>query len=178
MSTIITEEIVKDIGEAWYTLNIYGTKYPISCDDISIVLCNVDTTNTLRDIGLNTAKVLNQCYDGASVMSEVHGVMQKIVQEELLRKRCHTYTALTIMKVILKSIDNIVHLLCGIESTQTSANEVRMEATGIFNAITQPNFMFISCMTHLIMTLLDLPNSALQAKSTDLYMGSDVSKVP
>ena len=40
----------------------------------------------LRDIGLNTAKVLSQCYDGASVMSGVHGGMQKIVQEELQRE--------------------------------------------------------------------------------------------
>ena len=112
MSTIITEEIVKDIGEAWYTLKVDGTKDPTGCENISIVLRYVDTSNTvrerlvsmattkqcdaksltqlvlaqLRDIGLNTAKVLSQCYDGASVMSGVHGGMQKIVQEELQRE--------------------------------------------------------------------------------------------
>lgn len=37
----------------------------------------------LRDIGLCTDKVLSQCYDGANVMSGVHGGMQKILQEEL-----------------------------------------------------------------------------------------------
>ena len=92
MSTIITEEIVKDIGEAWYTLKVDGTKDPTGCENISIVLRYVDTRNSvreqlvsmatskqcdaksltqlvlaqLRDIGLNTAKVRSQCYDGVS----------------------------------------------------------------------------------------------------------------
>ncbi|CAL8361880.1 unnamed protein product [Arctogadus glacialis] len=78
---------------------------------------------------------------------------------------------LATVTVILKSIDNIVHLLRGIESTQTSAAEVRMEATGLLKAITQPSFLVIACMTHQILSLLDPPNTALQAKSTDLYTG-------
>ncbi|KAK0146221.1 Zinc finger MYM-type protein 1 [Merluccius polli] len=254
MSTIITEEIVKDIGEAWYTLKVDGTKDPTGCENVSIVLRYVDTSNTvrkrlvsmatskqydamsltqlvlaqLRDIGLNTAKVLSQCYDGASVMSGVHGGMQKIMQEELQREVpyvhcfnhqlhlvvvhamssdftlenffsvCNSlykyfkkptvaavYTGeklkrlleqrwtghLATVTVILKSFGNIVHLLRGIDSTQTSAAEVRMEATGLLKAITQPSFLFIACMTHQILSLLDPPNTALQAKSTDLYTG-------
>ena len=46
-----------------------------------------------------------------------------------------------------------------------------MEATGLLKAITQPSFLFIACMTHQILSLLDPPNTALQAKSTDLYTG-------
>ncbi|KAK0153461.1 Zinc finger MYM-type protein 1 [Merluccius polli] len=254
MSTIITEEIVKDIGEAWYTLKVDGTKDPTGCENVSIVLRYVDTSNTvrerlvsmatskqcdaksltqlvlaqLRDIGLNTAKVLSQCYDGASVMSGVHGGMQKIVQEELQREVpyvhcfnhqlhlvvvhamssdftlenffsvCNSlykyfkkptvaavYTGeklkrlleqrwtghLATVTVILKSFDNIVHLLRGIDSTQTSAAEVRMEATGLLKVITRPSFLFIACMTHQILSLLDPLNTALQANSTDLYTG-------
>ncbi|CAL8370800.1 unnamed protein product [Boreogadus saida] len=81
------------------------------------------------------------------------------------------HLATVTVTVILKSIDNIVHLLRGIESTQTSAAEVRMEATGLLKAITQPSFLDIACMTHQILSLLDPPNTALQAKSTDLYTG-------
>ncbi|CAL8235042.1 unnamed protein product [Arctogadus glacialis] len=46
-----------------------------------------------------------------------------------------------------------------------------MEATGLLKAINQPSFLFIACMTHQILSLLDPPNTALQAKSTDLYTG-------
>ena len=46
-----------------------------------------------------------------------------------------------------------------------------MEATGLLKAITQPSFLFIACMMHQILSLLDPPNTALQAKSTDLYTG-------
>ncbi|CAL8285044.1 unnamed protein product [Merluccius merluccius] len=51
-----------------------------------------------------------------------------------------------------------------------------MEATGLLKAITQPSFLFIACMTHQILSLLDPPNTALQAKSTDLYTGETFSE--
>ncbi|KAI4817001.1 hypothetical protein KUCAC02_009296 [Chaenocephalus aceratus] len=112
MSEIITGEIVNEIGEAWYTLKVDGTKDPTGCENISIVLRYVDKSNTvkerlvsmatsktcdaksltelvlskLRDIGLCTEKVLSQCHDGANVMSGVLGGMQKILQEELKRE--------------------------------------------------------------------------------------------
>ncbi|KAJ4926893.1 hypothetical protein JOQ06_014637 [Pogonophryne albipinna] len=73
--------------------------------------------------------------------------------------------------VIMKSLEHIVHLLREIEDNQTSAAEVRIESTGILKAITQPSFQFIACMMYQILSLLDPPNTALQAKSTDLYTG-------
>ncbi|KAJ4944530.1 hypothetical protein JOQ06_013073, partial [Pogonophryne albipinna] len=78
---------------------------------------------------------------------------------------------LATVTVIMKSFEHIVHLLREIEDNQTSAAEVRIESTGILKAITQPSFQFIACMMYQILSLLDPPNTALQAKSTDLYTG-------
>ncbi|KAJ4922566.1 hypothetical protein JOQ06_016570 [Pogonophryne albipinna] len=74
---------------------------------------------------------------------------------------------LATVTVIMKSFEHIVHLLREIEDNQTSAAEVRIESTGILKAITQPSFQFIACMMYQILSLLDPPNTALQAKSTD-----------
>ena len=97
----------------WYTLKVDSTKDPTGCENISIVLRFVDKSDNsvkerlismptskhcdaksltqlvlsqLEDIGLNAGKMLSQCYDGASVMSGVHGGMQKLIQEELQRE--------------------------------------------------------------------------------------------
>ncbi|KAJ4925626.1 hypothetical protein JOQ06_018351 [Pogonophryne albipinna] len=78
---------------------------------------------------------------------------------------------LATVTVIMKSLEHIVHLLREIEDNQTSAAELRIESTGILKAITQPSFQFIACMMYQILSLLDPPNTALQAKSTDLYTG-------
>ncbi|CAJ1057873.1 uncharacterized protein LOC128440739 [Xyrichtys novacula] len=255
MSKIITEEIVNEIGDVWYTLKVDGTKDPTGCENISIVLRFVDKSDNsvkerlismptskhcdaksltqlvlshLEDIGLNTGKILSQCYDGASVMSGVNGGMQKLIQEELQREVpyvhcfnhqlhlvvvnamssdnklenffgvCNSlykffrkptvaavYTGeklkrlleqrwtghLATVKVIMNSCDDIVHLLQEIEGIPTIGADVRIEATGLLKAITEPSFPFIACMTHQILGLLDPPNTALQAKSTDLYTG-------
>uniref|UniRef100_A0A0K2TQ00 Uncharacterized protein n=1 Tax=Lepeophtheirus salmonis TaxID=72036 RepID=A0A0K2TQ00_LEPSM len=69
--------------------------------------------------------------------------------------------------VILKSIVNIANLLLRIESTQTSAAEVQMEATRHLDTITEPSFLFIAYMTYQILSLLNPPNTALQANSTN-----------
>lgn len=45
MSKIVTEEIVKEIGDELYTLRMKGTKDPIGCENISIVLRYLDKTN-------------------------------------------------------------------------------------------------------------------------------------
>ncbi|CAB4063423.1 unnamed protein product [Lepeophtheirus salmonis] len=48
---------------------------------------------------------------------------------------------------------------------------MQTEDTELLKAITQPKFLFIANMTHQMLILLDPPNTALQAKSTDLYTG-------
>ncbi|KAL0146682.1 hypothetical protein M9458_058022 [Cirrhinus mrigala] len=112
MSTIVTEHIVKDVGESWFTVKVDGTKDPTGSENVSIVLRYVDqncsvkerllsmlTTDKcdalslsimvleeLADVGLNTGKILSQCYDGASVMSGREGGMQKLIQNKLNRE--------------------------------------------------------------------------------------------
>ncbi|CAJ1078316.1 uncharacterized protein LOC128440739 [Xyrichtys novacula] len=78
---------------------------------------------------------------------------------------------LATVKVIMNSCDDIVHLLQEIEGIPTIGADVRIEATRLLKAITEPSFPFIACMTHQKLGLLDPPNTALQAKSTDLYTG-------
>ena len=38
MSTIVTEQIVKDVGESWFTLKVDGTKDPTGSENVSIVV--------------------------------------------------------------------------------------------------------------------------------------------
>ena len=45
MSEVVTEEIVKEVGESWYTLKVDGTKDPSGCENISIVLRYVGENN-------------------------------------------------------------------------------------------------------------------------------------
>uniref|UniRef100_A0A3B1J476 DUF4371 domain-containing protein n=1 Tax=Astyanax mexicanus TaxID=7994 RepID=A0A3B1J476_ASTMX len=112
MSNIVTEEIVKDIGESWFTIKVDGTKDPTGCENVSIILRYVDQSYTIRErllsmvstkhcdalsltnvvleelsnSGLCTDKILSQCYDGANVMSGREGGMQKLLQDKLKRE--------------------------------------------------------------------------------------------
>lgn len=75
------------------------------------------------------------------------------------------------MTVIMTSFNSILSLLLQMECNQSSSTEVRLEATGLLKAITQPSFPFIACITH---SLLDPPNTLLQAHTTSLYTGVSV----
>uniref|UniRef100_H3BAF9 DUF4371 domain-containing protein n=1 Tax=Latimeria chalumnae TaxID=7897 RepID=H3BAF9_LATCH len=109
MSDTVKEEIVREIGDSWYTVKVDGMRDPTGCENISIVirflaenydikerLLTIATTDTfdallltntviaeIMKAGLSTFKVLSQCYDGASLMSGRHGGVQKLMQEKL-----------------------------------------------------------------------------------------------
>lgn len=38
ISTIVTEQIVKDVGESWFTVKVDGSKDPTGSENVSIVL--------------------------------------------------------------------------------------------------------------------------------------------
>ncbi|KAL7404136.1 hypothetical protein ABVT39_010269 [Epinephelus coioides] len=112
MSEIVTNEIVTEIGDSYYTLIVDGTKDPTGFENVSIVLRYLDMDNEMRErllvmataehydassltnlvlselrtAGLSTDKILSQCYDGASVMSGKRGGVQKILQEKVNRE--------------------------------------------------------------------------------------------
>lgn len=112
MATIVTEEIVKDVGDSWFTIKVDGTKDPTGCENISLVIRFVDSEcrvherllamlttdkgdarsltdlvlSELQKVGLDTGKILSQCYDGAIVMSGKDGGMQRIIQDRLHRE--------------------------------------------------------------------------------------------
>lgn len=112
MSEIVTSEIVKEIGDGWYTLMVDGTRDPIGFENVSIVVRYLDNNNEthkrllamastkhcdtlsltdliiseMRKTGLTTEKILSQCYDGASVMSGKSGGVQQILQERVERE--------------------------------------------------------------------------------------------
>lgn len=112
MSSVVTEAIVGEIGESWYTIKVDGTKDPTGCENVSIVIRFVSETNEaterlltiatadkgdaqtltdtiiaeLRKAGLNTSKILSQVYDGAALMSGKKGGVQKLMQDKLGRE--------------------------------------------------------------------------------------------
>ena len=112
MSDILTEEIVHEVSDSWFTIKVNGTRDPTGCENISIMIhivaedlevrerlltiatADVEDAKTLantiitelRRVGLSTSKILSQVYDGASVMSRKHGGVQKILQDRLPRE--------------------------------------------------------------------------------------------
>ena len=113
MSTLVTEHIVEEVGDEFYSIKVDGTRDPTGRENISIVLRFIDAhTSEIRErlltiataeegdaktltqtviseltkAGLSTDKILSQVYDGASVMSGKHGGVQKLLQEELKRE--------------------------------------------------------------------------------------------
>ncbi|KAK9528200.1 hypothetical protein VZT92_014687 [Zoarces viviparus] len=111
MSTMVTEHIVTEVGESFYTIKVDGTRDPTGRENISIVvrfinesyepterLLTIATADqgdaaTLTDTiveelskaGLSPRRIINQVYDGASLMSGKHGGVQKQLQEKLQR---------------------------------------------------------------------------------------------
>ena len=109
MKEVLTDEIVREVGEAWYTLLVDGTKDDVGVENVSIVIryYNEETHKVLQRLlvmttslaadaktltevvcskleaaGLKTTKILSQVYDGASVMSGKHGGVQRLLQEK------------------------------------------------------------------------------------------------
>ena len=109
----MTEHIVEEVGDEFYSIKVDGTRDPTGRENISIVLRFIDAhTSEIRErlltiataeegdaktltqtviseltkAGLSTDKILSQVYDGASVMSGKHGGVQKLLQEELKRE--------------------------------------------------------------------------------------------
>ncbi len=104
---IVTHEIVKEMGDSWYALNVDGTKDPTG-ENVSIVVHYLDNNNETREgllvmagtehcdalsltnlvlselkkAGLSTEKILSQCYNGVKVMSGKRGDVQQILQEK------------------------------------------------------------------------------------------------
>ena len=109
LSNVVTEAIVAEIGDSFYTLKVDGTRDPTECENISIVIRFVNETydvterlliistadkgdaQTLTDrvvaefnkVGLDTSKILSQVFDGAALMSGKHGGVQKLLQKKL-----------------------------------------------------------------------------------------------
>lgn len=109
LSNVVTEAIVEEIRDSFYTLKVDGTCDPTGCENISIVIRFVNETydvterlliistadkgdaQTLTDtvvaelnkVGLDTSKTISQVFDGAALMSGKHGGVQKLLQKEL-----------------------------------------------------------------------------------------------
>jgi Domain of unknown function (DUF4371)/hAT family C-terminal dimerisation region len=112
LANLIVEEVVKELGDAWYTLMCDATRDVNGIENISIVLRYVDAsfnvqarllciaqineydaeslTDTIiqhleqRHVRLD--RMVAQCFDGAAVMSGAKGGVQYIMQQRLHRK--------------------------------------------------------------------------------------------
>lgn len=111
LSKVVTQAIVKEVGYSYYTVKVECTRDPTGCENISIAIwfvyenesfeeserrltiatAEMGDARTLTDTilaelnkaGLNPSKILNQVYDGASLMSVKFGGVQKLLQEKL-----------------------------------------------------------------------------------------------
>uniref|UniRef100_A0A8C1RPS8 DUF4371 domain-containing protein n=1 Tax=Cyprinus carpio TaxID=7962 RepID=A0A8C1RPS8_CYPCA len=112
LSNVVTEAIVEEVGESYYTLKVDGTRDPTGCENISIVIRFVnesyevterllciataqkgdaqtltDTVLTeLNKVCLDSSKILSQVYEGAALLSGKRGGVQKILQDRLGRE--------------------------------------------------------------------------------------------
>lgn len=112
MSTLVTEHIVGEVGDLFYSIKVDGTRDPTGRENISIVIRFIDANYEIKELlltiatadggdantltqtviseltktGLNTEKILSQVYDGASLMLGKHGGVQKLLQDELGRE--------------------------------------------------------------------------------------------
>ncbi|ROI52181.1 Zinc finger MYM-type protein 1 [Anabarilius grahami] len=113
MSIIVTDAIVKEIGDSWFTVKVDGTRDPTGMENISIVIryfnektleiterllvmtiANSGDAQTITNMilselskaGLNASKILSQVYDGAAVMSGKYGGVQRLLQEKVGRE--------------------------------------------------------------------------------------------
>ncbi len=110
MSKLVTEEIVRQVGDSWYSIKVDGTRDPIGQENIYIVVRFVDENyaacerllvmatsekgdaealtsviiDELTSAGLSTNKILSQVY-GTSLMSGRHGGVQKLLKNKLDR---------------------------------------------------------------------------------------------
>jgi hypothetical protein len=61
--------------------------------------------------------------------------------------------------MVVKSCGRIVKFLSDIECTRSCSTEIRLEATGMLEAVTDPGFEFTATMlVHRILSLLHPPN--------------------
>lgn len=90
--------------------------------------------------------------------------------EKLKRLLAQRWTGhLSTVSVIVKSGDRITETLREIESTHSYSTDVRLEATGLLKATTEPSFGFIAYLSHKILGLLDPSNKLWQSEAADLY---------
>ena len=99
MSSVITEDVKREIGNSWYTVKVVGTKDPNGVENISIIIRFLTSTNSsdaksitdvilteLTKAELTSSKILSHIYDGASVMAGHCEEVQRLLQERESRK--------------------------------------------------------------------------------------------
>lgn len=105
MSKLVTEEIMRQVGDSCYSIKVDGIRDPLGQENISVVVHFVDENygvcerllvmatsekgdaealtgviiDELTSAGLSTGKILSQVYDGASLMSGRHGGVQNLL---------------------------------------------------------------------------------------------------
>lgn len=79
------------------------------CDDLSAIGIADVILKSLEKYGINTDKLLSQCYDGAFVMSGHKGGVQTIIQEKLKRRipyvHCFSHRLHLVIIDVIKLID-------------------------------------------------------------------------
>ncbi|KAJ4945666.1 hypothetical protein JOQ06_023347 [Pogonophryne albipinna] len=70
MSKVVTEHIVEEIGDSFYTVKMDGTRDPTGCENISIVLRFVDENYVIKERLLTIATAVAGIRWGKSYVGE------------------------------------------------------------------------------------------------------------
>ena len=77
---------------------------------------------------------------------------------------------------MLKSFDDIFSLLSEIDSNRAFGTDLRIEAAGLIQAVSEPSFEFTGGFVQKILQLLDAPNKMLQSEQMNLLSGMQLVK--
>lgn len=79
------------------------------------------------------------------------------------------------VSVILKSFDDLSTLLREITCNRAFGADLRIEATGLWQSMSEPSFKSIAEMVQKILAYLDPPNKMLQSEDMDLLTGEIIN---
>lgn len=85
------------------------------------------------------------------------------------------YFLYSTVSVILKSFDDLSTLLREITCNRAFGADLRIEATGLWQSMSEPSFKSIAEMVQKILAYLDPPNKMLQSKDMDLLTGEIIN---
>ncbi|KAI7812918.1 hypothetical protein IRJ41_012057 [Triplophysa rosa] len=167
LSDVVTESIVKEVGNSYYTLKVDGTRDPTGCKNMSIVIQFVKEYESCKVVEFLLTIATTEMGDAQTLTDTILAVLHKagLNASKILSK---VYDVASLMS------GKITSLLTEIDSVRAHGPELRMEAVGLLREMTASSFLFIANFVHEVLALLDPPSKLLQREDTDLWAGLSI----